>query len=155
MPIYAKVDSTTGEFHERDCGECGILTISGYFDIDDEEIEVFKSSNSSEGHTIVEISSEEKDKFAEIVVTVERGDKRIEIPPDENIADDVERKSMTVEHKYKVDLSRSTTDLIDRSVIDIPIEAEGIGGKEIIGYQQKPEVIVTEKEREIEVIKRN
>lgn len=145
MPIYVKVDAATGEFHERDCSECGILSISGEYDHSDLELQEFKNANASQGHIIVEISPKERDMFAQVVVTVQRNGKEIEVPYNENIMDEAERKSMSVEKKYKIDLAKMTTDMKDRAKLDVPIEIDVIGGKEIIGYELKPENIVTEK----------
>ncbi len=145
MPIYAKVDALTGEFHERDCGECGILSISGVFDPSDSELQEFKATNASQDHAMVEISPKERDMFAKIVVTVQRNGKEIEVPYNENIMDEDERKSMRVEKKYKIDIAKMTTDMKDRAKMDVPIEIDVMGGKEIIGYEQKPESVVTER----------
>ncbi len=147
MPIYVKVDAVTGEFHERDCSECGILSISGDYDPSDLELQGFKISNASQGHIIVEILPNERDMFAQIAVTVQRNGKEIEVPYNENIMDEAERKSMRVEKKYKIDLSKMTTDLKDRAIVDVPIEIDVMGGKEIIGYERKPESIVTERNK--------
>jgi hypothetical protein len=58
-----------------------------------------------------------------------------------------EREPETARRKYKVDLQRVKKFVIDRPKIDVPIEIDGIGGKEIIGYEQKPESIVTERQK--------
>lgn len=154
MPIYAKVDKDTGEFHDN-CGACGILSISG-LSIDDEETLIFKETNSDEAHVLIEISSPENDLLAQLTIHVERDGKIVEVPSNENILDEVERKSRIVEPKYKLDINKATTDIRDREKEDDlskPIEIEGPGGKEIIGYEQKPEPIVTVRQTGIEAAK--
>jgi hypothetical protein len=155
MPLYARVDSETGEFHDRNCSECGFLSISGD-NIEDPEVKAFIVNNSRDSHVIVEVSPYEKDRLVELVVTVERGGRRIEVPANQNIFDEQEAKSVEMYSKYKIDLGKATSNMNDRPKVDDfdkPIEIETPGGKEIIGYEQKPEPIVTVRQTGIEAVK--
>jgi hypothetical protein len=146
MPTYVLVDST-GEFHDKDCGVCGFLSISGG---SEEEINIFKEHNTHDGHLLVQVTYEEKDRLVEIKKSVIRGGTRVEVPYDENINDIEEKKTEEITSKYKIDVNKAKTDLKERAKVDDlskPIEINGIGGKEVIGYKQKPESIVIERSK--------
>jgi len=49
------------------------------------------------------------------------------------------------ENKFKLYIAKMEKYVADRPKVDIPIEAEMPGGKEIIGYDQKPESVIVEK----------
>lgn len=57
------------------------------------------------------------------------------------------------ERKYKLDMQKLERNVADRPRVAVPIEAEGIGGKEIIGYEEKPESVITERKKEVIDIK--
>lgn len=140
MPIYAKVDKNTGDFH-NDCGSCGLLSISGD-SLNDPEVMVFKNTNADDNHVLVEISSAERDKMKETIITVERDGNRIEVPVDSNILDELERKSRIIRTKNKIDLNKATTDMRDRAKVNDTLEIDGPGGKEIIVIGEEPESII-------------
>lgn len=147
MPTYVLVDDVTGEFHDRDCGVCGFLSLSGG---SEEEISLFKENNVHSGHELVEVTTEEKDRLVEITKSVVRNGERVEIPYYQNINDIEEKKTEEITSKYKIDISKAKSDLKERVKVDDlskPIEINTMGGKEIIGYEQKPEPIVTERQK--------
>lgn len=149
MPTYLKVDAETGEMHPTECGVCGVLSISG---ASEDEIQIFRDANNSDGHILVEITNEEKDKIAVVIKTIERNGERIEVPYYEYTQDKTERRSELIESKYKIDINQVVPMLKDRRKIDDitkPIEIDGVGGKEIIGYEQKPESIIIERSDQI------
>ena len=147
MPTYVLVDNVTGEFHDRDCGVCGFLSLSGW---SDEEINLFKEQNVHSGHELVEVTTEEKDMLVEIVKSVVRNGERVEIPYHQNIYDINEKKTEEITSKYKIDISKAKTDLKERGKADDlskPMEINTMGGKEIIGFIQKPESIIIERQK--------
>lgn len=107
-------------------GECSICKLGTCCDASD--IERFDDAN----HKIIEITDEE---HLAVVASV-----RV----DENFK---------VETTALPDMGKAAKFLKDRVQIDVPIEIDGPGGKEIIGFDKKPESIITEKTKEIEVIK--
>ncbi len=46
----------------------------------------------------------------------------------------------------KLDMEKASSMLDQREKVEAPIEIDGIGGKEIIGYEEKPVGIVVERE---------
>ena len=57
-----------------------------------------------------------------------------------------ERNGETNEKTYKIDTTLGRKTLSERPNRAMPVETEGIGGKEIIGYETKPVGIVIERE---------
>lgn len=142
MPVFAIVNSQTGEY-EYGCPDCYMLSISS--GDDKEEIEQFRISQSiPDGHTLIELTSDELIELRKINFIVKRNNEEIVL---ENI------KELTLEeqdtagrfHPNKLDKSKMTPKLEDRPKIRVPIEADGIGGKEIIGFQEKPESVIIER----------
>lgn len=140
MPDYVRVIAETGEMHERNCGVCGYMSVSGT--VSDEELAEFKAANAAEGHILVEVTTAERDQLVEIGKSVIRGGERVEVPHDENIFDVEELLTEEISLKYKVDVGKARTDIKSRDKVDVPIEINVVGGKEIIGYVTMPEGIV-------------
>jgi len=51
-----------------------------------------------------------------------------------------------LEYAMKLDMEKASSMLDQREKVEAPIEIDGIGGKEIIGYEEKPVGIVVERE---------
>jgi len=139
MPVFAIVDSETGEY-EYGCPDCYILSVSG--GDDKEEIEQFRTSQSiAEGHSLIELTSDELPELRRINFIVSRNNEEIVL---EDMKELTLEEQDTAErfHPNKLDKSTMTPKLDDRPRILIPIETDGIGGKEIIGFEEKPESII-------------
>lgn len=108
---------------DADCGICGYGVCADYDDFD---------RFNDPDHIMIEITDTERTAIVTSVIV------------DEN------RKVST---NAKLDLSKVKQKLKDRVQIDVPIEIDGIGGKEIIGYDQKPETIITEKTKKTKAAK--
>ena len=103
---------------DAECGICGYGVCADYDDFD---------RFNDPDHVMIEITDAERTAIVTSVVV------------------DANRKVST---NAKLDLSKSEQKLKDRVQIDVPIEIDGIGGKEIIGFDKKPESIITEKTKE-------
>lgn len=153
MPIFARIDKNTGEFHKRNCSKCGLTTISG--DFTPEQLDIFVTASSDELHTLIEITQAEKDALVQQIVIATIDGKDTELTEEEaNLLDWNIRKKAIYERKYAIELTDKPTYIKDRVTepdMTKPIEIESMGGKEIIGYEQKPESIIIE--RSVRVIK--
>ena len=58
----------------------------------------------------------------------------------------LERENASRESLALIDMNKASRKIGDREIVDVPIEIDGIGGKEIIGYEEKPVGIVVERE---------
>lgn len=100
---------------DADCGICGYGVSSDYSD--------FENFNAPD-HSIIEINNDEHTAIIESLTVDEKG---------------------IVTLGAKIDIEKARMKLEDRLKVDVPIEIDGMGGKEIIGYELKPEGIVVEK----------
>lgn len=131
--FYMVVNKNTGEMDDN-CGRCSIGIVAGYKD--------FEAFNLDDSHMIVEISYDEFEVMNSSVKykIIEDGK--------EVVLDDFPLDILAEPfYSKKLDVTKVKTKLDDRLKIDIPIEIDGIGGKEIIGYERKPESIVTERNK--------
>lgn len=145
MPKYVIVNSETGLMDDR-CPYCAFLSMSG--DFDDDEVGVFENQPVPEGHIMIEVMSAEMDDIRKVKYQVVRNGE-IVILDESEVVDNEERLSAPKEPKYMIDIGKATPKLKNRAKVEDqskPIEAEGIGGKEIIGYDEKPIGIVVERE---------
>lgn len=121
MRLYLVVNKDTGEL-ESFCEVCGI---KGMGNNDDPAI-----IQVDENHTAIEVTQEELDAMS---ASLREGEEPHII--EYGVKLDPERMKRTLAEREKVkDLSR-------------PIEVDGIGGKEIIGYEDKPENVLVEREK--------
>lgn len=56
---------------------------------------------------------------------------------------------VTHDPQYKINILTAVESIPDRAKVNVPIEIEGMGGKEIIGFEEKPESIITERKKEV------
>ncbi|HVY55623.1 MAG TPA: hypothetical protein VHC46_07690 [Thermodesulfobacteriota bacterium] len=146
--IYLIVNKETGEFHERDCLKCGVFTISG--ETLDNSTLLFQQGledSLNETHALREVTPKEHDDFCSLVYEFERDGKLVSTI-DPSILTLEERDSATIKRPFILDLSSQSVNVKDRKQVDDlsnPVEIDGIGGKEIIGFEQKPESIVIER----------
>lgn len=101
------------------------------------------------GFKLVELLPEEYSALAVLDIVVNRNGKD-EVIQAEDITD---ADQLQILKRYNLNPDKLTKFVEDRNKIDVPIEIDGIGGKEIIGYEQKPEGIVMERKKDIEIIK--
>ncbi len=125
MRLYLVVNKDTGEL-ESFCEVCGI---KGMGNNDDPAIIPV-----DENHTAIEVTQEELDAMS---ASLREG-----------------KEPHIIEYGAKLDPAKMKPTLDERQKIDVPIEAEGVGGKEIIGYDRKPVNLITERKKEITDIKR-
>lgn len=97
------------------------------------------------GYKLVELTPEEHTSLSLLDIVVERDGKEVVVEAKEIRSDD-NAKGVK---KYEIDVGKVTKYVKDRLKVDVPIEIDGIGGKEIIGYELKPETIITEKAEKI------
>lgn len=102
---------------DPDCPICGYGISGDYTDFDN-FVDV--------DHLKIEITNEEHLEFVA------------------SVSIDEKRKAA---YTKKIDTKKAAQKLGDRLTIDVPIEIEGPGGKEIIGFEQKPEGIIVERVR--------
>lgn len=143
MPIYAVVNKATGQF-DADCEHCAIRSISGG-GIDDRDVRVFESAATDDGHVMIEISSAEREELIKIKYTVERNGE-VFTTHEQGELEYFEREKASREPAAVIDMNKASRKIEDREIVDVPIEIDGIGGKEIIGYEEKPIGIVVERE---------
>ena len=93
------------------------------------------------GYKLVELTPEEHRNLGLLDIVTERDGKEVVITAEEIKSEDNARP----EFKYKIDTEKMHRYVEDRIKIDVPIEIQGPGGPEIIGFEQKPETIVTER----------
>lgn len=115
MGIFVIVNSETGEV-ESGCPQCGIVDMG-----DSSDASIIPLD---QGHTAIEVTMEEKGEFAEAKVLGEGGH---------------------FEYGMKLDMRKAAGKLEEREKVEVPIEAEGIGGKEIIAVEEKPVGIIVER----------
>lgn len=125
MRLYLIVNKDTGEL-ESFCEVCGLR---GMGNNDDPAIIPI-----DDNHTVVEVTQEEWDAMS---ASLREGE-----------------EPHIIEYGAKLDPAKMKPTLDERQKVDVPIEAEGIGGKEIIGYDRKPVNLITERKKEIKDIKR-
>lgn len=117
MRLFLVVNKETGEMESF----CSVCSFNGIGDTDNPDI-----IQSDENHTIVEITQEEMDAMAASLISNE--------------------ETREVKYGAKLDPKKMKPALSEREKVEVPIEAEGIGGKEIIAYDEKPVGIVVERE---------
>ena len=143
------VNSETGVMDDG-CPYCAFLSMSG--DFNDDEVGVFESQPVPEGHVMIEVMSAEMDDIRKVKYQVVRNGEIVMLDESE-VVNNEERLSAPKEPKYKVNIEKAAPKLEDRAKVEDlskPIEAEGLGGKEIIGYDEKPVWIVVERELSVE-----
>lgn len=115
MRTYLVVNKETGEL-ESNCGVCGF---NGIGNNDDPDIITI-----DDNHTVVEVTQDELDSMAASLVS----------PDDVHLV-----------YGAKVNIEKSAKKLEMREKVEVPVEAEGIGGKEIIAVEEKPVGIIIER----------
>lgn len=128
MRLYLIVNKSTGEL-ESLCEICGIR---GMGNNDDPAIIPV-----DENHTVIEVTQGELDAMS---ASLREG-----------------AEPHIIEYGAKLDPAKMKRTLAERDKVDDttkPIEVERPDGKEIIGYEKKPESIITERKKEIIDIKR-
>lgn len=142
MPKYAIVNSETGEM-DMDCPICAFMSISGNFD--DDEVAIFESQEIPEGHIMIEITNEERDKLRELKYIVDRDGKE-EIVSSMGDLTLEERESAKVQNAHKIDLSKAEKKINDREIEEISTFINGIGGQEILFTEERPASVVIERQ---------
>lgn len=128
MRQFMVVNKNTGEI-ESSCEVCGIKGIGNNDDPAIIQID--------ENHTVIEVMQDEVDAIA---ASLTEG-----------------KEPHIIEYGVKLDPAKMKRTLDERGKVDDttkPIEVEKPGGKEIIGYEKKPENIITERKKEVIDIKR-
>lgn len=143
MPIYAVVNKSTGQF-DTNCEHCSIRSISGG-GIDDTDVQIFEAAAMDDGHAMIEITSMEREELIKIKYMVERNGE-VFTTYEQGELEYFERENASRELVSEIDMDKASRKIHGREIIEVPIEAEGIGGKEIIGYDEKPVGIVIERE---------
>lgn len=128
MRLYLVVNKDTGEL-ESLCEVCGIQGIGNN---DDPAI-----IRVDESHTAIEVTQEELDAMA---ASLREG-----------------KEAHIIEYGMKLNPVKMKRTIDERAKVEDlskPIEVEKPGGKEIIGYEEKPESIIAERKKEVIDIKR-
>lgn len=120
MRRFMVVNKDTGEL-ESFCEICGI---KGIGDTDDPAI-----IQTDDNHTAIEVTQIEVDAMS---ASTREG-----------------KEPHIIEYGAKLDPEKMKHTIADREKVDVPIEIDGVGGKEIIGIERKPVEIVTERKKEI------
>ena len=131
---YAIVNKITGEL-DNNCSVCAIGVVPN-----DELLSVFAIDDN---HTILEITDEERAALIASVVDTNNPDRT----KDFNTKEEILIPNYTYASKFNPD--KIVQRLDDRVKVDVPIEIEGPGGKEIIGFEQKPESIIIKNNTEV------
>lgn len=142
MPKYAVVNGATGEM-DADCPYCVLFAVSG--DMDDAEIAIFESQTLPDGHIMIEITNEERDKLREVQYIVNRNGKEETVFHVDELTME-ERESAKIENAYLIDLAKAEAKIKDRAIIETPVVFDGLGGREISPVEYKPAGIVLEKD---------
>lgn len=144
MKYWMFLDASTGQI-EKGCSSCGFLSSNS---MSEDDLDIYPLH---EDHKILEVSEAEFMALQETVLIVERDGQeiRLESPLDFQEGDNPigTEAAMLPDLDALGDIKlQDRIKLSDRPIVEAPIEAEGIGGKEIIGYETKPVVIVIERE---------
>lgn len=97
------------------------------------------------GYKLVELTSEEHFRLGLLDIVAMRDGEQVIVTAEDVKSDD----NAGPVFKHKIDTGKLERNVKDRPKIDVPIEIEGIGGKEIIGYEQIPVTIVIERTDQI------
>jgi len=134
------VNKETGEFDDN-CSVCSIGLFSA-----DADFEIIESLQCDDTHSVFELTEEEyrlmnsSMDMEEVTRT-----KKVYDPESEQFVE-ISFVRLIPHYSLKVDISKAQKRIVQRDRVDVPIEVEGIGGKEIIGYETKPVGIVVERE---------
>jgi len=104
----------------------------------DSDIDLYKIDDE---HALVELTPEEFSELSLVDIATNRDGKETIITAEELTPQDNPRAVI----KYRIDTDKLIRRIDDRPKIQIPIEIDGIGGKEIIGFHEKPESIIIER----------